>query len=127
MAYHPYVPPDARDAFRPVYRTRLNGTVVELMGTPDGGFIVRRRLDPRIVQAVKDANRDQAGIWRKGKLIGNTQTHMMPIASLPAELHFSLKEKWGDPKKDPDAAKRWKKGLWNNSEARAFRSSEHSV
>ncbi len=127
MAYNPHVPLDARSQFRPVYTSRLNGTLVELMGTPDGGYIVRRRLDPKIVQAVKDQARDQRGIWKKGAMLGGTQRHWLPVCSLPTELDMHLKAKWGDPAKDPDAAKTWKKKLWNNSEARAFRTSEYSV
>ncbi len=105
----------------------INGTVMHVQYQPDGTLRVRKTISPAIMAAIKEDCASQRDIWKKGVLIGKTQRHRLPVASLPAEVVDHCKRKWGDPKKDPDAAKQWKKKVWNNGDWKAFRTSEHVI
>jgi len=75
-------------------------------------------LDPII-----DAAKREANDWRPGSLIGNTQKHKQKVAEIPAPLYYQLIEKFGQPKQNPKA---WRKWL-NDYDNRFFRTSGGTV
>ena len=72
------------------------------------------------VTKIIDNNKNQANDYQKGQMIGNTQKHFQEVANIPLAVYFDLKEKLGDPSRDPEARKKWKVWL-NDPDNRAFR------
>lgn len=98
-------------------KSEQTGSEVFVMFAPDGKMHTRYVLDPRIVQADLERNRQSKEIWRKGSLLGNTQKHMVPIAHIPLEKYAILKQRFrGDTK----AILKY----WNNA-PRDWRASEY--
>jgi hypothetical protein len=94
------------------------GSKVQVMFCADGKMVTRYVLDPRVVQADLERNRQSREIWRKGTLLGNTQRHLVPIAHIPLEKHFQLKRRFG---KDTKALLKF----WNDHGHRDWRASEY--
>lgn len=98
-----------------------DGSKTRIKFDRDRGLIVQRYIPAKIMQAVIETARHSRDIHRKGRLLGNTQRHWVPIASIPKHIDAELKQKLGPMKHDP---KGWKKALANPDLA-AFRTSEY--
>ena len=83
----------------------------------DGTYTIETKQH---IKEVLDANKRLANDFQKGKLIGNTQAHWQQIADIPNNLYLELREKFGDPKDNPEATKKWKQ-WFNDSDNRYFR------
>lgn len=84
------------------------------------GMVVQRVIPAKIMRAVAEEARHSRDIWKKGKLLGNTQRHWLPIAVLPKHIDAEWKRELGPMKHNQ---KEWKKRI-NNSEYANFRASE---
>lgn len=102
------------------------GVNTSIVFDPVRGMVVIKTIPERVMQAVTNETRGQRDLWQKGRLINNTQGHWLPIASLPAALHEQWKQELGDPKRDPDAARRWKQ-RFNSNEYRSLRTSDYHL
>lgn len=61
----------------------------------DGAEFIFTMNEP--VDALLDANKEEANSWRRTSLIGHTQHHRQKIAELPAHLYHALKARFGPP------------------------------
>jgi hypothetical protein len=104
-----------------------DGTHLYVKFDREQGMIVKRIIPEHVVeQAVKD-NRYRAEENKKGTLLrGGTQHHWLPLCSLPAALDDKWQQEIGNPNKDPDSWKAWKKRL-NDSQYRDLRTSEYRL
>lgn len=109
-----------RDRWITLPSSEQTGSKVQVMFCSDGKMITRYVLDPRIVRADLERNRQSKEIWRKGRLLGNTQRHIMPLGFLPMEKYCQLKKRFGNDQKE------WRK-WWNNSDHKAWRASDYKV
>ena len=60
------------------------------------------------VDHILDDNKKKSNEYEKGKLIGDTQKHQQHIANIPVTLYYELLKRFGHPKHN---AKAWKKYL----------------
>tara|TARA_A100000171_G_scaffold46022_1_gene50380 strand:- start:959 stop:1291 length:333 start_codon:yes stop_codon:yes gene_type:complete len=90
---------------------------------PDGGYTIEEKQH---IKSVLEANKIRQNQFRKNSLIGNTQRHWQQVAEIPSLVYMDLMKKFGDPKKDPDAQKKWKKWL-NDIDNRYFRTNGGKV
>lgn len=87
---------------------------------PSGGFVYETSQN---VDALLKKNKEEANAYRSGSLIGDTQRHQQKVAEIPTALYYELIQKFGEPKHNPNA---WKKWL-NDYENRFFRTSGGNV
>ena len=87
---------------------------------PDGQMKVVAWYCQEVPDGWKDQNRE-IGEVQPSSLIGNTQHHWRHVARIPDAVHNELTEKYGNPVRDEDAAKTWKKRVFNDSEYRDLR------
>ena len=99
------------------------GMNLSLCFQPGVGMVVVRTIPHEINEAVKNETRGQRDLFKKGRLIGNTQRHWQPAASLPTALHNQWVDELGEPKHNTKA---WKKRL-NSNEYRDLRTSEGTL
>jgi hypothetical protein len=106
----------------------LDGTGINtsIIFDPVRGAVVIKTIPAAVMQAIKDYARDQRDIYKKGRLIGNTQRHWTPAFSMPIALHEQFKKELGDPKRDPTAARKWRQRI-NSSEYEKLRTSEYKI
>ena len=71
----------------------------------DGGMIIETKQD---VTELVNQNKDKSNSYQKGSLIGNTQAHWQHVAEIPSNVYVELMTKFGDPKNNPEATKKWK-------------------
>lgn len=102
------------------------GYNVSLKFDKDRGLIVQKTIPKAVMDMFDKDIRYQRDIHKKGTLLGNTQKHMLPVASIPIPIYNQWKRELGDPKKDPEAKKKWRR-RFNDNEFRDFRTSEHRV
>jgi hypothetical protein len=108
-----------RDRWLTLPSSEQTGSKVQVMfRSSDGAMVTRYVLDPRIVRADLERNRQSREIWKKGSLLGNTQKHIVPIAHIPYEKYAQLKKRFG---KDTKALLKF----WNNSDHGAWKASEY--
>lgn len=69
------------------------------------------------VDALLDANKEEANSWRRTSLIGHTQRHRQKIAEIPAPLYAKLRATYGPPSLNSRDWARW----LNDPDNRAFR------
>src|SRR5262245_45255056 len=103
-----------------------DGMQVRIKFDNELGMIVEKRIPAVVMEELEKDINYQRDIWKKGSMIGNTQRHRLPVASIPLVLHNQWKEELGDPKHDPVAAKKWRQRL-NSIEYRNFRTSEYNL
>ena len=75
------------------------------------------------VSSLLSRNAAERNEYRSNSLIGNTQRHQQKVAEIPTALYYELIQKFGEPKHNPNA---WKKWL-NDYENRFFRTSGGNV
>jgi len=56
-------------------------------------------------------------------MIGNTQKHLQKVADIPAPIYYELIEKFGQPRDNPKAWKRW----LNDYDNRFFRTTGGTI
>lgn len=78
----------------------------------DKTVITEQKVDHIIENAQRAASE-----YRPKSMIGHTQRHQQKVAEIPAVLYFDLVKKFGDPKHNPKAWKRW----LNDNENQLFR------
>jgi len=103
-----------------VHKDALTGKETWCHFQPDGGFIFETTQN---VDALLQENKKQANEYRNGSLLGNTQRHQQKVADIPAGLYHELVQKFGRPKDNPNAWKRW----LNDYDNRFFRTGGGNV
>lgn len=89
----------------------------------DGTYTIETKQH---IKEVLDANKRKANDFEKRSMIGNTQKHWQHIAEIPNNLYLELSKKFGDPKDNPEASKKWR--LWlNDPDNRFFRTGGGSM
>jgi hypothetical protein len=101
-------------------RDAVTGKETWVHDNADGGFIFESSQN---VDALLKQNKEEANAYRAGGLIGNTQKHHQKVAEIPTALYYELIQKFGEPKQNPTA---WKKWL-NEYDNRFFRTSGGNV
>tara|TARA_A100000171_G_scaffold22744_1_gene21153 strand:+ start:1324 stop:1656 length:333 start_codon:yes stop_codon:yes gene_type:complete len=71
----------------------------------DGTYTIEEKMH---IKEVLEQNRKFHNAYEKGSMIGNTQKHWQHVAEIPNTLYLELKQKFGDPKDNPEASKKWK-------------------
>lgn len=89
----------------------------------DDRGVITRVHTRRDAGALIDSNRTQRNSHQRGSLIGNTQRHYEEVANIPTFLYLELCEKFGPPRENQRA---WKKWL-NDYDNRYFRTSQGTV
>ena len=102
-----------------------DGANVMVRFEPGVGMVVKRVIPERVVQAAMENAKEAREIFKKGKVL-RSHARWLPVYSMPVDIREQWTQELGDPKKDPDAWKRWKQRL-NSSEYRHFRTSEHHL
>ena len=97
----------------------LTGKKTYFHGESDGNYVKTEQE----VDNILDAAKEEANAWRPNSLIGNTQKHQQKVAEIPAPLYYQLIEKFGQPKQNPKA---WRKWL-NDRDNRFFRTTGGTV
>jgi hypothetical protein len=103
-----------------------DGTFTKIKFDSEHGMIVKRVIPEKVLELATTDNNYTRDHNAKGKLIGNTQKHWLPICSIPKQIDRQWQNELGNPREDPDAWKAWKRRL-NSSEYRNFRTSEHKL
>lgn len=75
------------------------------------------------VKQVLEQNRVLSNKYERGKLIGNTQRHWQQVADIPNVIYLQLRQKFGEPRDNPKA---WRKWL-NDYDNRYFRTGGGSL
>ena len=81
----------------------ISGKKTYFQSDVDGHSIVLEQE----TQPVLDYAKESANDWRYGSLIGNTQKHQQHVAEFPAVIYYDLLSKFGQPKDNPKAWKKW--------------------
>lgn len=102
------------------------GMNVSICFQPGVGAIVVKTIPEKVMNEIIQSNTVDRDIWKKGTLLRNTQHHMLPVGQMPIAMHNQWKQELGDPKRDPDAVRRWKK-RWNSREYHKLRTSEYNI
>ena len=79
----------------------------------DGLSILTEQDTTPIVEGAKAQEKE----WRRGDMIGNTQKHQQKIAEIPSVIYYDLLKRFGQPRDNMKAWKRW----LNDPDNRAFR------
>src|SRR5688500_6205993 len=101
---------------------RQDGTNIKVK-FEGGKMIVVKTIPDNVLNAIYNEARHSADIWKKCKLLGKTQQHWLPIASLPAAVNAKWEEELGPERHNPEA---WKR-RYNDPQYRKFRTSEYRV
>lgn len=86
----------------------------------EGGMVYETKHK---IDGILNNNKAQANDYQPGKLIGDTQRHKQKVADIPTALYFELVQKFGQPKDNPKA---WRKWL-NDPDNRFFRTGGGNV
>lgn len=70
----------------------------------DGSFMVKTDYE---IGDILDSNKKQANEYKAGSLVGNTQKHQRKVADIPTVIYLELIEKFGQPKDNPKAWRKW--------------------
>lgn len=85
----------------------------------DQNYITTKfNVDPIISNA-----KSEAADWRPKSMIGNTQKHLQKVADIPAPIYYELINKFGQPRDNPKAWKRW----LNDYDNRFFRTTGGTI
>ena len=76
-----------------------------------------------IDNACESNAKSEAADWRPKSMIGNTQKHLQKVADIPAPIYYELIEKFGQPRDNPKAWKRW----LNDYDNRFFRTTGGTI
>ena len=90
------------------------------MHDDDKGYVIE---ETQHVTPLLDENKRKANGWQYGQMTGNTQKHWQQVAEIPNVIYLQLVEKFGAPKDNPTA---WKKWL-NDYDNRYFRTGGGSL
>lgn len=101
---------------------RADGTRIAIK-VEDGRMLVRRSIDPKLMQHIEDTCTHSKDIWRKGRLLGKQKRHWLPVARMSLQMREQWTRELGPIKENPAA---WKR-RFNSSDYRNIRTSEHTV
>jgi len=107
-------------AKRLISQNKERGVETWMHDNSEGGFTIEQKQH---VAHVLETNRAKANEWQRGQLIGNTQRHWQQVAEIPSSIYLELRQKFGDPKDNPKA---WRKWL-NDYNNRYFRTSGGNI
>jgi hypothetical protein len=87
---------------------------VSLHQNSDGSSVIEQRQEFGDLLKI---NKQMAGDYQPGSMIGNTQRHLQHVAEIPNVVYNHLLERFGPIRENPKAWKAW----LNDSENQAFR------
>lgn len=87
---------------------------VTLHQNSDGSSVIEQRQEFGDLLKI---NKQMAGDYQPGSMIGNTQRHLQHVAEIPNVVYNHLLERFGPIRENPKAWKAW----LNDSENQAFR------
>ena len=89
-------------------------------------FYLERNMKKLLVNDPKKGKQTyihSEGDWRPKSMIGNTQKHLQKVADIPAPIYYELINKFGQPRDNPKAWKRW----LNDYDNRFFRTTGGTI
>lgn len=89
----------------------------------DLGMVVKRSIDPRIVQAVEDSCIASRNIWKKGTLLGTGKKHWLPVARFTPQQKAAWERELGPMRENQSA---WRRRL-NDPDYRNMRTSDYKI
>tara|TARA_A100000172_G_C3042672_1_gene111132 strand:- start:689 stop:1015 length:327 start_codon:yes stop_codon:yes gene_type:complete len=87
---------------------------------PDGGWTIETKQH---IKHVLEENKKKANAYQRGQMVGNTQKHWQQVAEIPNNVYLELRQKFGEPRDNPKAWKRW----LNDYDNRYFRTGGGNV
>ena len=86
-------------------------------------MLVRRSIDPKLMQHIEDTCTHSRDIWRKGRLLGKPRRHWIPVSEMSMQMRDQWNREIGTIKENHEG---WKRRL-NSNEYRNLRTSEYKL
>lgn len=93
--------------FRPLVDDRSTGGAVEVAWLPDGQVATRRTIPEAARESMLATTAAMRDANPRGSVLGHTQRHRVPLASIPTPEYWRLLRLYGRPSQNPKAWLRW--------------------